>query len=140
MRNHMHACAPLLACMQLCMRIFMLFLIVWTRCEMHSYAETLRAKASEGGTTVEYYVSEGTPTGTCAVLITGNDRSLVANISAANEYKESHLDSDGWKLVEAAKYYYISGFFLTVSPPSIMKVRSLLLLVLCSLTDTSTRP
>merc|ERR1711990_570495 len=28
----------------------------------------------------------------------------------------------GWPLVEKAKVYYIAGFFITVSPPSIMKV------------------
>lgn len=86
------------------------------------YANTLKAKASEGGTTVEYLVDEATPTGTCAVLITGQNRSLVANISAANNYKENHLDTVGMAHVEKAKTIYISGFFLTVSPPSIVKV------------------
>jgi adenosine kinase len=85
------------------------------------YADTLKAKASEGGTNVVYQVDESVPAGTCAVLITGNDRSLVANISAANNYKESHLDAN-MAVVESAQIYYISGFFLTVSPPSIMKV------------------
>jgi len=46
-------------------------------------------------------------------------RSLVANLSAANNYKPSHLQSpEIWKYVEKAKFYYISGFFLTVSPES----------------------
>lgn len=86
------------------------------------YADTLKAKASEGGTVVEYLVDETVPTGTCAVLITGENRSLVANISAANNYKEEHLDNIGWVHVERAQIMYISGFFLTVSPPSIIKV------------------
>lgn len=86
------------------------------------FADTLRAKAEEGGTVVEYMVDAATPTGTCAVLITGANRSLVANISAANSYKETHLKETAWKLVENADIFYISGFFITVSPPSIQMV------------------
>ncbi|KAG5462644.1 MAG: Ribokinase-like protein, partial [Olpidium bornovanus] len=49
--------------------------------------------------------------------------SLVTNLSAAEHYSISHLESpEVWSLVEGARYYYISGFFLTVSPPSIVKV------------------
>lgn len=33
-----------------------------------------------------------TPTGTCAVLVTGKERTLVANVSAANKFKPDHLD------------------------------------------------
>jgi len=86
------------------------------------YAKTLKAEAEASGVHVEYMVDESVPTGTCDVLVTGNDRSLVANISAANNYKEEHLTTTGWPLVEKAKIYYIAGFFITVSPPSIMKV------------------
>ncbi|CAN1304860.1 Adenosine kinase 2 [Linum perenne] len=47
-------------------------------------------------------------------------RSLVANLSAANCYKSNHLRKQAnWALVEKAKYFYIGGFFLTVSPDSI---------------------
>ena len=87
-----------------------------------AYAKTLKDNAEASGVHVEYMEDEAA-TGTCAVLITGNNRSLVANISAANNYKESHLDTTGMPLVEKAKIYYIAGFFITVSPPSIMKVR-----------------
>jgi len=82
-------------------------------------AETLKKKAEEGGTQVAYHVDEATPTGTCAVLITGKDRCLVTSLGAANNYKETHLNEVGMPIVEAAKIYYISGFFLTVSCPSI---------------------
>jgi len=88
------------------------------------YAKTLQAAASEGGTNVCYMTKDGVPTGTCAVLITGDNRSLVANISAANEYDVAHLKETGMPLVEKAQFYYISGFFLTVpgGVPSIMEV------------------
>ncbi|XP_012518677.1 PREDICTED: adenosine kinase [Propithecus coquereli] len=51
-------------------------------------------------------------------------RSLVANLAAANCYKkEKHLDLEkNWMLVEKARVCYIAGFFLTVSPESILKV------------------
>jgi adenosine kinase len=66
---------------------------------------------------------ETTPTGLCAVLVTGKERTLVANIAAANNYKIEHLSQpEIWASVEAAKLYYISGFFLTVSPPSQIKI------------------
>lgn len=59
----------------------------------------------------------------CAVLITGKHRSMVTDLLAANEYKEEHLvRPEIWSLVEKAKAYYIGGFFLTVSPPSIMRI------------------
>ena len=77
-------------------------------------------------------------------------RSLVANLSAANCYKSDHLKQpENWAIgmlccrylsyiavkillegnefsiffaVEKAKFVYIAGFFLTVSPESIMHV------------------
>ena len=36
---------------------------------------------------VRYSVDPSTPTGTCAVCIVGGERSLVANLAAANNYK-----------------------------------------------------
>ena len=71
-----------------------------------------------------YYEQNEQPTGTCAACITGGNRSLVANLAAANCYKkEKHLDLErNWVLVEKARVYYIAGFFLTVSPESVLKV------------------
>ena len=63
------------------------------------------------------------PTGTCAVLIKDKERSLCANLAAANEYKQTHLESaEVQAVVKAARVYYISGFFMTVSCPSLMSV------------------
>ncbi|CAG8453553.1 7907_t:CDS:2 [Acaulospora morrowiae] len=88
------------------------------------YADQMRKAAGKEGLTVDYLVDNEHPTGTCAVVITDLNRSLVANLSAAEQYKDSkHLDLPGkWKIVENAKYYYIGGFFLTVSPSAILKV------------------
>lgn len=87
------------------------------------FAEEMKRDAKDAGVNVQYYEHESAPTGTCAVCIVGGERSLVANLSAANCYKVDHLKKpENWALVEKAKYYYIAGFFLTVSPESIQLV------------------
>ncbi|KAL8516658.1 hypothetical protein ACS0TY_015061 [Phlomoides rotata] len=86
------------------------------------YGEEMKKHATKAGVNVHYHEDES-PTGTCAVCVNGSDRSLVANLSAANCYKIDHLKRpENWALVEKAKFYYIAGFFLTVSPQSIMSV------------------
>ncbi|KAL4335423.1 hypothetical protein GQ457_07G008910 [Hibiscus cannabinus] len=57
-------------------------------------------------------------------LVVGvGERSLIANLSAANCYKSEHLKKpENWALVKKAKYLYIAGFCLTVSPNSIQLV------------------
>ncbi|XP_041734703.1 adenosine kinase [Coregonus clupeaformis] len=89
-----------------------------------TFGEILKQKAKEAHVDAHYYEQTEEPTGTCAAAITGNNRSLVANLAAANCYKkDKHLDlEENWKLVEKAKVYYIAGFFLTVSLESIQKV------------------
>jgi len=87
------------------------------------YAATLESKAQEAGVDVKYQVSNQYPTGRCAVLITGQDRSLVTKLDAANHFTISHLeDPKNWQAVEAAKAVYSAGFFLTVSVDSMIKV------------------
>lgn len=87
------------------------------------YAEEMKNSANAGGVNVQYYEHDSTPTGTCAVCVVGGERSLVANLAAANCYNVEHLKKpENWALVEKAKYYYIAGFFLTVSPESIQLV------------------
>ncbi|KAM8924604.1 adenosine kinase [Pelodytes ibericus] len=104
------------------------------------FGEILKKKAEEAHVDAHYYEQSEQPTGTCAACITGDNRemssllintpcvsrSLVANLAAANCYdKAKHLDlKENWQLVEKAKVYYIAGFFLTVSPESILKVAS----------------
>lgn len=70
-----------------------------------------------------YYVDENTPTGTCAVLVNSGDRSLVANLAAANKFVPAHLDTDKAKaMLESAGFYYIASFFLTVSVDAILQI------------------
>uniref|UniRef100_UPI00398EA1F0 adenosine kinase-like isoform X7 n=1 Tax=Pristiophorus japonicus TaxID=55135 RepID=UPI00398EA1F0 len=74
------------------------------------FGEILKKKAEEAHVDAHYYEQSEQPTGTCAACITGDNRSLVANLAAANCYKkEKHLDQkENWQLVEKAKVYYIA--------------------------------
>lgn len=77
----------------------------------------------EDNVNVRYFINSEVSTGTCAVVITGNNRSLVANLSAANTYKVDHLlEAKQWAIVEKAQVFYSAGFFLTVSPDSMIAV------------------
>eukprot|EP00455_Lapot_gusevi_P053893 TRINITY_DN850_c0_g1_i1.p1 TRINITY_DN850_c0_g1~~TRINITY_DN850_c0_g1_i1.p1 ORF type:complete len:372 (+),score=176.92 TRINITY_DN850_c0_g1_i1:78-1118(+) len=87
------------------------------------YAEELRNCATSDGVAVHYLEDENVGTGTCAVLVVNQERSLVANLGAANHYKKEHLLSDAIApLWQKAKIFYIAGFFLTVSPPAALEV------------------
>jgi adenosine kinase len=86
-----------------------------------AFGEQLRKSASADGVSVHYMEDAETATGTCAVLVNSSERSLIANLAAANKYQIDHLQSAViTKVWEKARFYYIAGFFLTVSPPSIM--------------------
>uniref|UniRef100_A0A673UKM0 Adenosine kinase n=1 Tax=Suricata suricatta TaxID=37032 RepID=A0A673UKM0_SURSU len=74
------------------------------------FGEILKKKAAEAHIDAYYYEQNEQTTGTCAVCITGDNRSLVANLAAANCYKkEKHLDMEkNWTLVEKARVFYIA--------------------------------
>eukprot|EP00744_Colponema_vietnamica_P003542 GILI01005417.1.p1 GENE.GILI01005417.1~~GILI01005417.1.p1 ORF type:complete len:364 (-),score=137.12 GILI01005417.1:92-1156(-) len=87
------------------------------------FGRTLRESVTKDGVKVHYLEDDVTPTGTCACLIHNGERSLVANIAAANCYKIEHLKSEPvWSAVQQCKVFYSSGFFLTVSPDSMVAV------------------
>merc|ERR1712194_876303 len=66
-------------------------------------------------------VDDNEATGTCACLIHEKERSLIANLAAANKYPLTHIQSDDVAAVlKAAKIVYAAGFFITVSPPTII--------------------
>ena len=53
-------------------------------------------------------------TGTCAVLVKDNERSLIANLAAAEKYDKAHFDSaEIQAVVKDAGIYYMAGFPLT---------------------------
>ncbi|XP_022917016.1 adenosine kinase [Onthophagus taurus] len=88
-----------------------------------NYSKILENKARSNGVNVQYQYTEKEPTGTCAVLLTGQNRSLCANLAAANCFTLDHIRKpENKEFIEKASYYYVSGFFLTVSPESIIEV------------------
>mmetsp|Transcript_88563 Transcript_88563/g.156789 ORF Transcript_88563/g.156789 Transcript_88563/m.156789 type:complete len:478 (-) Transcript_88563:104-1537(-) len=79
--------------------------------------DKLKEVVVKDGVNGVYMIDEGTPTGTCACCIMGKERSLVTNLSAANNYKVDHLkEADNMAILEKAKVVYSAGFFMTVSP------------------------
>lgn len=80
-----------------------------------AFADQLKAAALGSGVNAHYFVTEKVPTGTCAVLVKGGERSLIANLSAANEYLHSHtVAPEAEALIAKAQFFYIASFFLTV--------------------------
>jgi adenosine kinase len=87
------------------------------------YGKELKDCATADGVLVHYMQDPTTPTGTCAALIKDGERALVANLAAANNFKPSHFETETAKeIIEAAKFYYCAGFFLTVSVESLVQV------------------
>lgn len=88
-----------------------------------TFGDKLKACMKSERIRTNYLTDPTKATGVCAVLITGGNRSLVTRLDAANEYKYSHLESPTtWSLVTDAQFYYIAGYFLTVSPESMVKI------------------
>jgi len=82
--------------------------------------EKLAQACSTDGVKALYMVDSSTPTGTCATLITGIERTLCTNLDAANNYKVEHCkEPANWKVVQGAKIVYSAGFFATVAPAAI---------------------
>ncbi|KAK9826318.1 hypothetical protein WJX74_008518 [Apatococcus lobatus] len=87
----------------------------------NEFGKVMTDTAKGDGVNVQYLVDESTATGTCGTCIMKGDRSLVANLAAANNYKVEHLRrKENWALLEKARVIYSAGFFITVSEDSIM--------------------
>jgi len=87
------------------------------------FANILEEKAKANGVDVRYQHIAEEPTGTCAVLVTNTHRSLCANLAAAIHFSIEHIQKEeNKKLIDNAEYYYISGFFLAVSVPTIIEI------------------
>lgn len=87
------------------------------------FAQKLEEKARVDGVNVIYQYNEKLPTGTCAVAITGHHRSLCANLAAANTFTVDHVNlSENRKVMNNAKFFYVTGFFLTASAVTVQEV------------------
>jgi len=89
------------------------------------FHQTLQQQATKAGVNVRYQINKEVKTGTCAALIHNHHRSLVADLAAANTITVAHIETpENVALIEKAKFFYVSGFFLTPPGglPSILKV------------------
>jgi len=78
------------------------------------YAKRIKEAAESYGVQTHYMIDSSKPTGTCAVLVKEKERSLVANLAAAESYRKSHFDTEEIQgLVKKANFFYATGFFLT---------------------------
>lgn len=93
----------------------------------------LKEAAEKDGLATRYMIDEKVPTGVCGVLLTGVHRSLCTDLLAANNYNETHLQTpENWAVVENSANFYVGGYFLTVSPKSLM--------ILAEHTDKTNKP
>jgi len=83
--------------------------------------EKLKQVAENDGVQTHYYVSSGSRTGCCAVLVKDKERALIADLAAANEYKHSHFESvEIQQVLNECSILCGTGFFLTVSPETLV--------------------
>lgn len=64
---------------------------------------------------------DAAPTGTCAVLVNDQERTLVANLAAACNYNIEHLRSN-MSALQNAKIIYSTSFFITSNKEALLEV------------------
>nr|CDS29055.1 adenosine kinase [Hymenolepis microstoma] len=83
-------------------------------------AECLRDLMKKTGVITHYQVQKNSSTGICMALVNRSNRSLVTSLGAAAEFTpEFLLENKSWKMVETAKIYYLSGYFVAISMNSV---------------------
>jgi adenosine kinase len=86
-------------------------------------AKLLMAANSKEGVESMYLVKKGEPTGVCAAIITGVDRSLVTDLQAASKFENSHLTSpEIAPLMDNIQLVYVEGYFLTHSSAAVCEL------------------
>lgn len=64
-----------------------------------------------------FMIDEEAPTGLCATLIVGIERSLCTSLGASRNYKATHCQTpENWSVLSTAKIIYSAGYFVTASP------------------------
>lgn len=88
-----------------------------------NFGDILTKAARDAGVDVKFQYTTKEPTGTCAVVCTDKNRSLVANLAAANCFTEEHLDDKAnWAAVEKSEFIYFGGYPLTVCPAAMVRI------------------
>jgi len=83
--------------------------------------EVLAKDLSDNGITGNFYMDETAPTGTCAVLVNDQERTLVANLAAACNYNIDHLRNN-MDALRNAKLIYSTSFFITSNKEALLEV------------------
>lgn len=87
------------------------------------YGKILKDAAEKDGVNMHLEYTTKAPTGSCAVCISGKDRSLVANLSAANFLSADHMRSnDVVETLKGCQLYYLTGFTLTIDVNYVLQV------------------
>lgn len=87
------------------------------------YGDLLHDAAEKDGVHMELEYTTKAATGTCAVCISGKERSLVANLAAANCLSAEHMKSAGvLQSLKDAKLFYLTGFTLTIDVNYVLQV------------------
>ncbi|KAG5473079.1 hypothetical protein CUR178_02997 [Leishmania enriettii] len=87
------------------------------------YGNILKDAAETDGVRMHLEYTTKAPTGSCAVCISGKERSLVANLSAANLLSAEHmLSSAVTETLKDCQLYYLTGFTLTIDVNYVLQV------------------
>ncbi|THU85748.1 Ribokinase-like protein [Dendrothele bispora CBS 962.96] len=87
------------------------------------FAEQLRAANKREGVLELYQVKKGEKTGMCAVIVNGDNRSLVTNLRSAKMLEEYHLHTPKLNsVIENIKVLYITSFMLTHNPDIVINL------------------
>eukprot|EP00744_Colponema_vietnamica_P002036 GILI01003279.1.p1 GENE.GILI01003279.1~~GILI01003279.1.p1 ORF type:complete len:664 (+),score=233.44 GILI01003279.1:55-2046(+) len=99
-------------------------LVSYTGCVADDkYGAILKNSAEKEGVVMNVEYTTKAPTGSCAVCITGKERSLVANLAAANCLTGAHLETaEVQKALKESKLFYLTGFTLTVNVDYVLTV------------------
>ncbi|XP_030835365.1 adenosine kinase 1 [Strongylocentrotus purpuratus] len=82
-----------------------------------AFGKILTDKSQSEGVYVQYQVHPTQPTGTCAVLITGQHRCLVSNYAAAKHLSSDFIfEDETWRHIKSASCFYLVGYFIHTYP------------------------
>lgn len=88
-----------------------------------TYGNILKSAAEKDGVCMHLEYTTKAPTGSCAVCISGKERSLVANLSAANLLSSEHMHSpDVLATLQRCSLFYLTGFTLTIDVDYVVQV------------------
>ena len=78
------------------------------------FGEKMKSQLKDDGVQGHFLEVADKATGTCAVLVKDNERSLIANLSASEKYDKAHFDSaEIQKVVAGVGIFYMAGYPLT---------------------------